>query len=263
MYFRTANLSREPGQVALILRILIVLTIVKAAQGFLNYVEMANGPVWLEAVTAHEDVVFLDLALVLAVGAFVLQLRGRLTWLLYAAAPIVLATELVTQRRVAFPALAGGLAVLAVLLFVAQPRRTLVLFGSGAAAMLAYALIAWDQQGLLAQPIRGIRTAFDTSALSARDLSSNWWRELENTNIAYTLKQLPFTGVGLGQEYLFLNEPPQLTNFVYWRYMTHDAVLWVWLKAGVLGFLAFWAWVTQAAMTGERLFKALPTPEPQ
>ena len=39
-----------------------------------------------------------------------------------------------------------------------------------------------DQQGLLAQPIRGIRTAFDTSALSARDLSSNWWRELENTS---------------------------------------------------------------------------------
>jgi hypothetical protein len=92
-----------------------------------------------------------------------------------------------------------------------------------------------------------------------RDLASNWWRELENAHIAYTLRQLPFTGVGLGQEYLFVREPPQLTNFVYWRYMTHDAVLWVWLKTGVLGFFAFWTLVVQTAIVGGRLVRRLPS----
>jgi Kef-type K+ transport system membrane component KefB len=43
--------------------------------------------------------------------------------------------------------------------------------------------------------------------------------------------------------------------------MTHDAVLWVWLKAGVAGLLAFWALVAQSAIVGGSLFRRLATPE--
>ena len=260
-YFLAVNLVRDPRHVSIVVRLLVVLTAVKALQGLLNYIEMANGPIWLEAVTAHEDVVFFDLVLAMAVGAFVLGVRNRLTTLLFAVTPIVIATELVTQRRVAFIAMAAALVVLAVLLTSERPRRTLVLFGSAFALFLVYAVIAWDQNGLLAQPIRAIKGAIDPLSLNARDLSSNWWRELETANIAYTLKQLPLTGVGLGQQYLFLREPPELSNFFYWRYMTHDAVLWVWLKAGAAGFIAFWALVAQSAIVGGSLFRRLATPE--
>src|SRR5205823_11541020 len=127
-------------------------------------------PVWLEAVTAHEDVVFFDLLVALAIGAYVLGLRGRLAWLLFATVPLIFATELVTQRRVGFIALAGALAALAVLLASVRPRFTVLLFGSVAALFLVYALVAWDQQGLLAQPIRAIRGAIDPASLNARDL---------------------------------------------------------------------------------------------
>jgi hypothetical protein len=260
-YFLAINLVRGPRHVSILVRLLVILTAVKALQGLVNYIEMANGPIWLEAVTAHEDVVFFDLALAMAVGALVLGVRSRLTMALYAVTPIVVATELVTQRRVAFIAMAAALAVLAVLLTSERPRRTLLLFGSAFAFFLVYAVVAWDQNGLMAQPIRALKGAIDPLSLNARDLSSNWWRELENTNIAYTLRQLPLTGVGLGQQYLFLREPPELSNFFYWRYMTHDAVLWVWLKAGVAGFLAFWALVAQSAIVGGSLFRRLATPE--
>ena len=256
-YFLTVNLIREERQVAFLFRLLVVLTAVKALQGVSNYVEMTNGPIWLDAVTAHEDVVFFDLAVVLAIGAYMMGMRTRLAWILYLAIPLIVATELVTQRRVGFIALGAALVVLALILATLRPRRTLLVFGSAAALFLAYAVLAWDQQGLLAQPIRAIRGAIDPSSLNARDLASNWWRELEQTNIAYTIRQLPLTGVGLGQEYFFQREPPALNNFIYWRYMSHDAVLWVWLKAGVLGFAALWALVAQAALTGAQLFRQL------
>jgi hypothetical protein len=259
MYLLTVNLVRDRRHVAILVRLLVVLIAVKALQGVFNYVEMTNGPIWLEAVTAHEDVVFFDLLLAMAVGAFVLGLRSRLATALYAVTPIVVVTELITQRRVAFIAMAAALVVLAVLLSSARPRRTLVLFGSAFVCFLVYAVLAWDQQGLLAQPIRALKGAIDPTSLNARDLSSNWWRELESTNIAYTLRQLPLTGVGLGQQYLFLREPPELSNFVYWRYMTHDAVLWVWLKTGIAGFVAFWALVVQSAIVGASLFRRLPS----
>jgi len=260
-YFLGVNLIREPRHVSILVRMLVVLIAVKAAQGMGNYIEMANGPIWLEAVTAHEDVVFFDLALALAVGAFVMGMRGRLAIALYAAAPMIMATELVTQRRVGFIALAAAFVVLAVLLASVRPQRTLVLFGAATAFFLVYAVIAWDQNGLLAQPIRALKGAIDPSSLNARDLSSNWWRELENLNISYTLRQLPFTGVGLGQQYLFIREPAELSNFIYWRYMTHDAVLWVWLKTGIAGFLAFWVLVSQAAIVAGSLFRRLATPQ--
>jgi hypothetical protein len=124
---------------------------------------------------------------------------------------------------------------------------------------LAYAALFWDQQGLLAQPVRAIKGILDPTSLSARDLASNWWRQIEDLNVANTIRQLPLTGVGLGQEYLFVREPPALTNFIYWRYMTHDAVLWVWLKAGVAGMLVFWTLVAQTAIVGARLFRRLPS----
>ena len=229
-------------------------------QGLWNYVDMLNGPVWLDAVTAHEDVVFFDLALVFALAAFVIDPRGRLSWMLYAAVPFIVATELVTQRRVAFVALAAALVVLAVLLSALRPRRTALLFGATLLVFLAYAALFWDQQGLLAQPVRALKGIVDPTSLSPRDLASNWWREIEDMNIANTIRQLPLTGVGLGQEYLFVREPPALTNFIYWRFMTHDAVLWVWLKAGIIGMLAFWTLVTQTAIVGARLFRRLPSP---
>jgi len=256
-YFLSANLVRGRRDVRILMSLLVVLTAVKAVQGLGNYIEMSNGPIWLEAVTAHEDVVFFDLALALAVGAFVLRMRDRLTMALYIAAPIVMATELVTQRRVAFIALAAAFVTVAILVAAAEPRRTLVLFGAATVFFLVYAVVAWDQQGLLAQPIRALKGAIDPSSLNARDLSSNWWRELENLNISYTLRQLPLTGVGIGQQYLFLREPPELSNFIYWRYMTHDAVLWIWLKTGIFGFLAFWTLVAQAAIVGGSLFRRL------
>ena len=64
------------------------------------------------------------------------------------------------------------------------------------------------------------------------------------------MQQLPLTGVGLGQQYLFREEPPRLWGFPYWRYTTHNAVLWLWLKAGPLGGLALWFLVARSVILG-------------
>ncbi|TMF74750.1 MAG: O-antigen ligase family protein [Chloroflexi bacterium] len=258
-YLLTVNLVRDEAHVKWIVRLVVALAAVKAAQGLGNYVDMVNGPVWLEAVTAHEDVVFLDLVVIIAVAAFILGVRDRFAVFVYGLIPVIALAELVTQRRVAFIALGGALLVTAIVLAHLRPRQTLTLFGVAAAIFVVYTALFWDQTGLLAGPVRAIKGAIDSSSLSARDLASNWWRELENANIAYTIRQLPLTGVGLGQEYLFVREPPQLTNFVYWRYMTHDAVLWVWLKTGILGFFAFWTLVVQTAVVAGRLVRQLPS----
>jgi hypothetical protein len=257
LYLLTANLIHQRRQAFVLLWAFVLLVAVKSAQAIGNYATMTAGPYRFEAVTSHEDVVFFDIAVALLIVMAALRVRGRLFYALLAVQPLVLTAELLTQRRVAFVALAAVLAVVALMVFLDRPRLTAFVVTLGIFAFAVYAVAFWDRSGPLAEPIRVIREVVDPQSVSDRDRLSNVWREIENVNIAYTMRQLPLTGVGLGQEYLFQQEPPPLTSFVYWRYMAHNAVLWLWLKAGPFGALAFWFLVAQVVMRGLWLYRRL------
>jgi len=260
LYFLTSNLIRDRKQVFVLMWAFVLLVAVKSVQAIGNYATMTAGPIRLEAVTSHEDVVFFDIAVALVVVMAALRVRGRFLYALLAVQPLVLTAELLTQRRVAFVALAAVLAVVALLAFMDRPRLTAFVVTLGIFGFAVYAVAFWDRSGPLAEPIRVIREVVDPQSVSDRDRLSNVWRDIENENIAYTVRQLPLTGVGLGQEYLFQQEPPPLTSFVYWRYMAHNAVLWLWLKAGPFGALAFWFLVAQVVMRGSWLYRRIEDP---
>jgi O-antigen ligase/polysaccharide polymerase Wzy-like membrane protein len=260
LYFLAANLVRKRGQLMILVWEFVLIVGVKAAQGIGNFAETLNLPDRLDAVTAHEDVVFFDAMIALAILMIALHVRGRLFYALLALQPLILLVELLTQRRSAFAALAGALVIVALISFVEQPRKTMMVIGVALLVMTVYAGAFWNSTSRIAEPVRFIKEIVDPSALSWRDQGSDAWRQIENANIAYTVRQLPLTGVGLGQQYLFQQEPPALTNFVYWRYITHNAVLWVWLKAGPYGAFAFWLLVAQVVMRGLRLYRRLDEP---
>jgi len=77
---------------------------------------------------------------------------------------------------------------------------------------------------------------------SERDRLSDDWRILENQNITLNIQSAPITGLGFGRPYRYFVPQPSLddTGFVYWSYITHNAIFWVWMKMGLLGFISFW-----------------------
>src|SRR5207237_56943 len=235
------NLIRDRAQLFVLLAEFVGLVGVKALQGISNYLGAQSLGLSLEAVTSHEDVVFFDVAIALMVVVALLGLRTKLTYALMALVPVILTAEVLTQRRVGFIALATVVLAMLMVSATVAPRRVLVLAVVGAIAFGAYAAFFWDESGPVAEPLRAIQTVIDPGAKSARDAGSDHWRDIENRNIASTIRQLPLTGVGVGQQYFFQEEPPPLpASFPYWRYITHNAVLWLWLKAGPLGALAKW-----------------------
>jgi hypothetical protein len=261
LYFLTANLVRERRQLVVLLWELVLLVGVKAFQGIGNFTEVRlNGPFGLEAVTAHEDVIFFNIAIALALLMVALRVRGRLFYVLLALQPVIVLAELVTTRRVGFAALGADIVVVALIAAVYRPRLTAVAAALGMFAFLVYAAAFWQNEGVLGQPLRVVREFVDPYSVSDRDRGSNYWRDIENLNIAYTVRQLPLTGVGLGQEYLFQQEPPPLTGFVYWRYITHNAVMWMWLKAGPYGAFALWFLVAHVVMFSVQLYRRLDDP---
>jgi len=262
MYFLAASLLRQRGQLALLLWIFALLVGVKALQGILNYQESLTLPYALEAVTGHEDVVFFDLAVVLALVMFALGVRTRFAYALLALQPLILGAEILTQRRVGLAALGATLLVVAVLFIRANPRRGLLLAAAGALTVGAYVGIFWEQdEGLLALPIRTLRAALDPTSVSVRDQSSDNWRLIENRNIEFTIRALPLTGVGVGGRYVQHEQPPSMTYvFEYWRYITHNALLWLWLKAGPLGGFALWFLVARVILMGSAMFVRIRDP---
>ena len=92
-----------------------------------------------------------------------------------------------------------------------------------------------------------------------RDRSSNAWRDLENTNIDYNLQVAPITGLGFGRPYSFIVAQPPIdaTGFTYWRYIAHNAIYWVWMKMGLVGFILFWNLIGSAVILGIVTFRQL------
>jgi hypothetical protein len=254
-YFLTANIIRERSQVGVLLWTFVLIVGVKAMQGILNY---QNAPGWSAydagAVTGHEDVVFFGTTVALAIVMAVLGVRSRLFFVLLALQPVILTALLLDQRRTAFIALAVVLLVVAILLVFASPKRGLVLSAVAGVVAVSYVGLFWDATGPVAEPVRAVRSVVDPSSVSARDQSSSAWRQIENRNIAFTMGRLPLTGVGLGEKYLVHVQPPPLYDFIYWQYITHNALLWLWLKAGPVAAFALWATVARALLVGSAIF---------
>lgn len=258
-YFLAVNLIRTRWQVNAVAWVLVLFVGVKGVQAILNWQSAQSVGIDLDAVTGHEDVIFFDVAFAILAVMLVTGVRSRLTIALLLITPVLVTAELLTERRVAFVALGTVLAAVGLLSLASNPRRGLVFAAVTALSLGAYLAVFWDDSGPLGQPARAVRGVIEPSSLSGRDTLSNHWRDIENRNIAFTVQQLPVTGVGIGQQYLFREEPPPLgpPKFFYWKNFTHNAALWPWLKAGIFGAFALWFLVARVILLGSAMYARL------
>lgn len=196
---------------------------------------------------SHEGAVILALAVILAGVGFVRADSGRVRGYYVAYALLLLVAILVTGRRAATLALIiGGL----VAAWHLVPRRPTLMIGVLTPIMVigvAYLGVFWSREyGALAQPARAIRSQIDPSP---RDFSSDRYRRIELANIFATIDRNPAFGVGFGKPYAAFAPLPDLTG--WWplqSYVTHQNILWLWLKMGFLGITAFLTmWVLAVA----------------
>jgi hypothetical protein len=262
VYVLACNLLRTRAQLRTFVWIFIAAIGLKSVQGIVRYVDVRTNNLQVDAITGHEDVVFFAAFVLLVAGLLFFgaklepQARRQLRVMLVAMPPLFF-TLLVTNRRLGIVVLAAGLALVALLLL--RTRRDLffrivpvVLVGLG-----IYIPLFWNNTGTLGQPIRAVRSI--VAPETARDRSSNAWRDLENTNINYNIRVAPITGLGFGRPYSFLVAQPPIdaTGFTYWRYIAHNAVYWVWMKMGLFGFILFWNLVGSAVVLGLVTFRRL------
>ncbi|HST87444.1 MAG TPA: hypothetical protein VLJ14_03620, partial [Ktedonobacterales bacterium] len=95
--------------------------------------------------------------------------------------------------------------------------------------------------GAFAQPARAVISTIHPDTSDARDYSSNLYRQIENADLKFTIKQSPIIGYGFGKPFL---QPVLLPNILdldpYYLFVPHNTIYWVWMRLGFVGFLALW-----------------------
>jgi O-antigen ligase len=257
-YLLATNLLKSPGQVRILGWILILGIGLKALQGIYRYIVPFGGDLTdIYAVTGHEDALFFDTMLILALAFAVYggPIRQRLA--LWGLTPALAITLLLTRRRAALVAIGVGLVSFLVTLPPARrailPKLFVPLFLLG----LVYVGAFYNSDSALAKPIQLVKSLYAPS--DPRDASSNQYRDIEQYNVMTTIRHNPILGIGFGNRY---EQPVPLVpiEFPLRDWIPHNEILWIWLKMGTLGFIIFWLFIGSAIIQGSLILRKLRDP---
>jgi hypothetical protein len=231
---------RRPEHVFSLLRVGLIAATVFGVEGVWRKLALINTGllgVNPERYFEHDDVIFLATFLILALSAFVFRVPGRIRILGACAAPVLFYTLLASNRRAGIIVVLVGLLVVALTLLVVKRRAFFASTLPILVATCVFFALTWNASGVLGQPARAVRSLYEPDA---RDASSNVYRLIETYDISATLQEDPILGVGFGRPFHMVVPLPDLSWWPFWHYETHNNVLWIWLKTGVAGYVAFW-----------------------
>jgi hypothetical protein len=205
---------------------------------------------------SHEESFFFNCfifeLLVLKLANIQPKLRRTMLFML----PTVILANLANERRAATAALVIALILLLVLAAVSFPKRRIAIAITAviiAVVTSVYLPLFWNGSGTIAQPARAIKSQFSPDP---RDASSNEYRDAENTNLMYTMRFSPIIGYGYGKpirEQVEMVDLSSIDPFVH--FMTHNQILWVWMRVGTVGFYFFWMMITGIIIQGCQLLR--------
>lgn len=215
------------------------------------------------SITDHAASIHINAVIVLCVVVWVHRGVG---WRFRLGVPLLLPpmlfVYLASQRRAAFLTLGIACALLLVMLWRERPRLFRMLLPGLCLAGAVYLGAFWNSSSPLGLPARAVRSVVASDQASAKDQGSNAYRALENANIRQTMHAHPILGVGFGRPFDIVRPMPDISfAFEWWAYITHNSVLWIWLKMGAAGFVVLLVLVGTTLFTGARVIGSARDPD--
>lgn len=257
MFLLTAALLEDRIQLKRLGVVFLLAVFVKAVIGDFRYFVTLHGEIGAQlTVLGHEDSYFFSMFIAAALASLIWIKDRRLVTMLTIGSAVSLIALLANSRRIGIFALVGALAVIGVLAFKYEPAlRKRVAWTGVILALLAAGFIAsaWDKQyGIQAQLVRPIRSLVDPNA---RDFSSDQYRTAETANLQLTYRTNPLLGVGFGSPFLIVYPMANIADlYPLWNVIPHNTLMWVEMRMGTVGMVAFWGWIGFAVLQGFSVF---------
>ncbi|MEI9941340.1 MAG: hypothetical protein WDO69_29325 [Pseudomonadota bacterium] len=193
-----------------------------------------TGSTALVYATTHHDSMLFAWTTVLVVAMLVHRMRGGTGKLALVMLPILVSGMLANNRRMVWVQI---ILVFITLYFLTgmnavkrKIQRTLRIVSPIA---LLYVLIGWNAGGsAVFKPVRIIRSAVDS-----KSDASTQWRDIENYDLLYTIRQFPFFGTGYGKGFWEV-QPLPAVDYQLERFIPHNSILGLWTYCGYFGYTA-------------------------
>lgn len=247
-YLIAYNLVTRKSDVYAFFWFVIIGAGVKALQGIYIYIKL-RGQLGDATLMSHEESYFFCGLLLLAI---LLSLHHRYRPQLIAALavlPVVVVTLVLNNRRTDYIALLLGVGTAWVLMYIATQRaRKMLVIIAGASILLGggYVVAFANSTSGVGLPAHAIVAVFNPGSTDTRNADSNQYRVTEDYDLKYTVDHNNFLfGLGFGKPYL---QPVPLTTLfqaigsfdIYYNYVPHNNIYWIWMRLGAVGFMVFW-----------------------
>jgi O-antigen ligase len=243
---------------ALVARVVVAAAVARAILAlWIRHVVLA-GVAGIEYVTDHGDSMLFSLACVIVIAHLLERAdRSRLEAALVLL-PLLVAGMSANQRRTAWVQLTLGLLVFLVVGRAAPWRRQV--FRAALAllpAILLYGAAGWSSHAPAFKPVRLVRSIVDSNVDR-----STWDRQVENWNLAMSMRDHPLVGRGFGHEWTEYMAGDDITQiFTRYRAQPHNQVLGILLFAGPFAFVGIWAPLSLLVLLAARAYPRARTPE--
>jgi hypothetical protein len=258
MLILTSNLIETRKQVNLLIWIIVLAIFVDGLAGLWFVAFVLNFDFHaLEAIAEHSYSIHLNTLFVLAIAVWLFHGSRVKRILLPLILPIILVSYLANQRRASYITLAIALLLIGIVLYREKRKLFWLIVPAMCVFGLVYLVAFWNSTGAIGGPARAIRSVIAPQS-GSRDDASNVYRLIENVNTTFTIKQRPLTGVGFGNKFYIIVPMPDISSFVWWEYITHNSILWIWMQTGVGGFVSMIFLIAMTVLIGVRVLWRMP-----
>ena len=245
-----------------VVRVVFAGAFVKLGFGFYFYYCVAR-PLGLHPadITSHSDTLLFCACVAMCLFGWLeaptrSQLRAALTII-----PVLLLGIYLNNRRLAY----AGLVAIVLIAFAAAIRRRgarrLIRLGLLLLPLVAlYAWSGWSTKATWARPVAAFKTMLGHGDLRSEASASTLSREIEDYNLAATLREHPL-GVGLGHPYHELIRGPDISElFELYLYIPHNMLLGLLLAGGPFGFFGLWGLLAVTLFLAARIHRCARSP---
>lgn len=255
LFVLITNLLDQPKQYRTLMWVAMIVLTVNGLAALREYFSLTSVErEALDSLGEHGAAVQAAALIVFTVATWLFRKRAGFSgrWLLLLMAVPVTWAFLLSERRAAMVALFAGLALVLVVLRWHDRRRFWVAFPIVVLALSAYLGAFWNAPGVPGFPAQAVKSVVAPEQQTEEDRASDFYRAIERHDVVTTIRANPIMGVGFGQKFLMPWPLPNISFFVFWEYITHNSILWIWMKAGIGGFVAMLMIFATALRTGAR-----------
>lgn len=181
--------------------------------------------------TTHHDSILFATGTAIIVAMLVSRVGKRALWPTLLGTPILLGGMIANDRRLVWIDIAF---VLIAIYFITEQnafkRRLQKVVLVMIPVVAGYIAAGWESKGGIFKPVQIIRSAVDSSSDG-----STAWRDLENFNLIYTIKQHPIIGTGYGHGFWEAWPLPEV-SYDLERFIPHNSILGLWCYGGYIGY---------------------------